>query len=79
MEFLGEPFSIQNTVDNGWLVTWNDAVSVRSAIGEVIETVSFTVAIPRSANLSIAEVQRYASKRAIELLQASVKGQSESP
>jgi hypothetical protein len=77
MEFLGEPFSIQNTADQGWLVTWNDAVTVRSSIGEVIESVSFTVAVPRNANLSISEVQRYASRRAVELLQSSIKGQSQ--
>lgn len=65
MENLGEPFSIQNTTGADWLVTWRDAVTLR-ATGE---SVSFTVAIPRNAELSISEVQRYAMKRAVEILQ----------
>lgn len=64
MKLLGMPFSIQNTDGPDWLVTWQDAV--RTTQGE---SISFTVAIPRRADLSIAEVQRYAAKRAVELLQ----------
>lgn len=75
MEYLGQPFMIQNTADHGWLVTWNDAVAHRSSAGEIIETISFTVAIPRSANLSISEVQIYAMRRAEELLQSAIKAQ----
>lgn len=69
MANLGQPFSIQNTNGNSWFVTWRDAVE--SSTGE---TVSFTVEIPRSANLSVAEVQRYALKRAVELLQIAIRG-----
>lgn len=67
MKYLGSPFSIQNTDGPDWLVTWQDAV-VTTPMGE---TVSFTVAIPRSANLSMAEVQKYALKRAVELLRTA--------
>ena len=72
MEYLGQPFSIQNTVDQGWLVTWND-VALHRVDDEVIESISFTVALPRNANLSIAEVQTYALKRAQELLQVQIR------
>lgn len=68
MEPLGQPFIIQNTADRGWLVTWTDAVVHRAADGEAFETVSFTVALPRKSDLTIAEVQTYAVKRAMELL-----------
>lgn len=68
MEPLGQPFLIQNTADRGWLVTWTDAVVHRTLDGEAFETVSFTVALPRKSDLTIAEVQTYAVKRAMELL-----------
>lgn len=74
MKFLGQPFTIQNTVEHGWLVTWTDAV-VHRTDGEEIESISFTVAIPRSANLSISEVQTFALKRAEELLQVAIRAQ----
>ena len=69
MKYLGSPFSIQNTDGPDWLVSWQDAV-VTTPTGE---TISFTVAIPRSANLSMAEVQQYALKRAVELLQNAIR------
>lgn len=68
MKPLGAPIVIQNTDGPQWFITWNDAVA--HTVGE---SVSFTVAVPRSANLSISEVQRYAIKRAIELLQETLK------
>ncbi len=72
MNLLGQPFVIQNTADRGWLITWTDAVLFRSD-GEVIERVSFTVALPKRADLTIAEVQTYAVKRAMELLRALIQ------
>ncbi len=78
MKYLGEPFVIQNTADRGWLVTWTNAVRVSTDDGELIESVSFTVSIPKRAALSIAEVQTFALKRAAELLQASIQAQQES-
>ncbi|MGQ8875931.1 hypothetical protein ACUTR7_00355 [Delftia sp. NA_296.1] len=71
MEFLGTPFLIQNTTE-GWQVTWDHAVQSTSN-GETKESVSFTVVIPRSANLTVAEVQTFAVKRAMELLQVIAK------
>jgi hypothetical protein len=73
MEYLGQPFQIQNTADRGWLVTWSDAIGVRTEDGEPVESVSFTVALPRRADLTIAEVQTYALKRAVELLQVLIR------
>lgn len=67
MENLGQPFLIQNTTE-GWQVTWTEAIKVGTAL-EVKESVSFTVVIPRRADLTIEEVQLFAVKRAIELLQ----------
>lgn len=75
MELLGQPFIIQNTVEHGWLVTWND-VALHRSNGEVFESMSFTVALPRNANLSIAEVQTYALKRAAELLQVVIQSKA---
>lgn len=68
MKLLGTPFVIQNTEGPTWLVTWSDAVSSTDG-----ETISFTVEIPRSAHLSLAEVQTYAIKRAVELLQVAIQ------
>lgn len=73
MELLGTPFIIQNTKGRQWLVTWNDAVT-HGTKDEVYERISFTVSIPRKANLSIEEVQVYALKRAEELLQVAIRG-----
>lgn len=72
MEFLGSPFRIQNTTE-GWLVTWEDAVS-HGPKDAPNEFVSFTVMLPRRADLTIAEVQTYALKRAAELLQHVIAG-----
>lgn len=68
MNLLGRPFVIQNTSDHGWIVTWNDAIIVSNADGELIESVSFTAAVPRKGTLTIAEVQQFAVMRAIEML-----------
>lgn len=73
MEYLGQPFAIQNTADHFWLVTWGDAVSIKTESGLQVESVSFTVSIPKRANLTIAEVQRHALKRAVELLSQQIK------
>jgi hypothetical protein len=72
MKLLGQPFSIQNTAEHGWLVTWTDAV-VHRVDGEPVEAISFTVAVPRNVNLSMSDVQTYALKRAVELLQVAIK------
>lgn len=72
MEYLGQPFEIQNTTE-GWQVTWNNAITIRSAEGELKETISFTVLIPRRAELTIGEVQNFALKRAQELLQDLIR------
>lgn len=71
MKHIGEPFSIQNT-DQGWLVTWRNAVTSGTKDNQY-EQVSFTVLIPRTANLSISEVQTFALKRAVELLQTRIQ------
>jgi hypothetical protein len=71
MEYLGRPFAIQNT-DKGWLVTWEHAVG-HIIDGDLAEHVSFTVLVSRSPGLSIADVQTYALKRAVELLQIPIK------
>lgn len=70
MAKLGQPFVIQNTDGPTWFVTWTDAV--KSSTGE---TVSFTVEIPRRADLTLAEAQSYAMKRAVELLQYAIPKQ----
>lgn len=67
MEALGQPFVIQNTSE-GWRVTWTDAV-LQGSETQIKESVSFTVMLPRRADLTIAEVQTFAAKRAVELLQ----------
>ena len=72
MAFLGQPFSIQNTDGPTWFVTWQEAV--RTSTGEGI---SFTVEIPRSANLTMSEVQTYALKRAAELLQEAIRARQQ--
>ena len=68
MKLLGTPFVIQNTSGANWLVTWTEAVKTSSG-----ESVSFTVEIPRSAHLTLAEVQTFALKRAEELLHKVVQ------
>jgi hypothetical protein len=72
MEFIGQPFIIQNTVDHNWLVTWRDA-AVHPMDGAPVESVSFTVALPSRADLSIREMQTFALKRAMELLQLKIR------
>ncbi|WP_158534259.1 hypothetical protein [Paracidovorax avenae] len=72
MANLGQPFVIQNTDGPTWFVTWRDAVETPAG-----ETVSFTVEIPRSANLTLGEAQRFAMKRAAELLQIAIRGTSD--
>ena len=72
MANLGQPFIIQNTDGPTWFVTWRDAVSTDAG-----ETVSFTVEIPRRADLTLAEAQKYAMKRAVELLQIAIRGTSD--
>lgn len=69
MKYLGSPFSIQNTDGRDWLVSWQDVI----ADAENGENVSFTVAIPRQADLSIESVQKYALKRGVELLQQAIR------
>lgn len=71
MEYIGQPFSIQNTSE-GWLVSWDDAAVTRTE-HEILERVSFTVLIPRQASLTIEEVQTFALKRAVELLQRVIR------
>jgi hypothetical protein len=67
LELLGSPVVLQNTTGKDWLVTWAPAVT--TSVGELV---SFTVAIPRKAELSIAEIQRFALKRAVEILQDAI-------
>ncbi len=69
---LGQPFVIQNTEGPNWLVSSRDSVTTEAG-----ETVSFTVEIPRSAHLSLGETQKYAMKRAVELLQIAIRGTSD--
>lgn len=76
MEPLGQPFIIQNTT-TGWIVTWNGAVRVTADAGDLIEEVSFTVQLPRRATLTIEEVQTFALKRAVELLQGMIQYQQQ--
>lgn len=67
MELLGQPLSIQNTDSRNWLVTSPSAVSTSGG-----ETISFTVAVPRDGDLSIAEIQVKALRRAVELLTLAI-------
>ena len=53
--------TVQNTDSSHWLVTVEGAL-------DGMETVEFTVAVPRS-NASVVEVVKQATARAIELLQ----------
>lgn len=71
MKSIGQPFNLHNTSE-GWLVTWPDAVR-HGPEGAPNESVSFTVLIPRKANLTIQEVQTYALKRAEELLHTVIQ------
>lgn len=72
METLGRPFVLQNTKTHGWIVRWDNAIEVTTEAGELIESVSFTVAIPRQATLTIEETQQFALMRAAELLQKMI-------
>jgi hypothetical protein len=72
MEYIGAPFTIQNTEEHGWLVTWPDSV-VHLIDQEPVESVSFTVLIPRNPNLTMEDVVSFSRKRAIEILQAAVR------
>lgn len=76
MELLGQPFIIQNTT-TGWVVTWDGAVRITTRDGDPIEEVSFTVRIPRQAELTIEEVQTFALKRAAELLKDMIHHQQQ--
>lgn len=67
MELLGQPVLIQNTDGNFWLVTCSDLVTTTQG-----EAVSFTTAVPRGGQ-SMAEIQRQAAQKAIELLQDFLK------
>jgi len=64
MQVTGQPFVIQNTTGPEWLIFWEALLPTESTL----ERISFTVAIPRRADLPIDEVQRHALKRAAELL-----------
>jgi hypothetical protein len=77
MENLGQPFVIQNTSE-GWQITWTDAVKHGTEL-ETKERVSFTVLVPRRANLTIEEVQTFAVKRAMELLQVLASKGKDAP
>lgn len=68
MKLLGQPFIIQNT-SQGWIVQWTDAVRITDQDDNTLESVSFTVRLPRKADLTIEELQIFALKRALELLQ----------
>jgi len=78
MKPLGQPFVIQNTT-TGWVVTWNGAVRITTQDGDPIEEVSFTVRIPRHATLTSEDVQTFALKRAVELLQGTIHHQQQQP
>lgn len=73
MELLGQPFVIQNTNGPNWLVTWHNAVHITNEHQETLESITFTVAIPRRAQLTIEDLQRHALKRAQELLQDRIR------
>lgn len=68
MKMLGQPFIIQNT-SAGWIVQWTDAVRITDQDDNTLESVSFTVRLPRKADLTIEELQQFAMKRALEILQ----------
>jgi hypothetical protein len=74
MEYIGAPLTIQNTAEHGWLVTWPDSV-VHLIDKEPVESVSFTVLIPRNPNLTMEDVVSFSRKRAIEILQAADRHQ----
>lgn len=64
MKLLGQPFVLQNTDGPDWLITSDAAVTTSQG-----ESVSFTVAVPRRADLPVVELQRLAVLRAKELLE----------
>jgi hypothetical protein len=72
MKLIGQPFIIQNTSE-GWIVTWTDAARMTDEHGNTLESVSFTVRLPPKADLTIQELQTFALKRAVELLQDKVR------
>lgn len=72
MKSLGQPFVVQNT-DLGWQVTWTDAITHGTEAQPDNERVSFTVMLPKRAELTIAELQTFALKRAAELLQVLIR------
>lgn len=78
MEYLGQPFTIQNTEQHGWQVTWPDSV-IRRIDGEPVESISFTVLIPRNPNLTMEDVVAFSRKRAVELLQEAIRLSGEAP
>lgn len=73
MEAAGSLITIQNTTGAHWLITWPEAIAPGAGLKE---TVSFTVAVPRAPSLPMEDLQRYALKRAQELLQAAIRGTS---
>lgn len=64
MAFLGKPILVQNTDGPHWYISFEAAL--KTDAGEVV---SFTVAVPRNGALSISEIQTFALKRAVEILQ----------
>ena len=70
MKLVGMPFSIQNTDGQHWLVTWQNAAHNPDG-----ESISFTIAAPKNSGLSVADIQQFALRRAIELLQGGLRKQ----
>lgn len=70
MKLKNHPFSIQDTDQDFWLVTWLEAA--KNPNGEAI---SFTVAVPKNTGLSVADIQQFAMRRAIEILQGGLRKQ----
>lgn len=68
----GEPFVIQSTEAHGMLISWTGP-AVKRGDDEIGESISFTVLVPESPHLSLVEIQRYALKRAAELLQEGIR------
>jgi hypothetical protein len=59
----GKRLVIEATDGPTWLLSWDNAVSTSSD-----ERVSFTIAIPSHAGLTVTQAQVYALKRAQDLL-----------
>jgi len=70
MKIIGPRITVQNTDSMQWQVTGEDMVSASNGL----ETVNFTVLIPRTGE-GMPKVAQMAVKRAIEMLQSYLEAE----